>query len=450
MPDLLRLPDPGPLPPVGRPVDSLAGSPQFRTTSPRAGRVRHDVPVDEGNIAEICGELRQDALHNLSLGGKELFHSDFLAWFAQSYTEEAAHVFSGYAQPGDHGRGEVAEREHEHLDLILRLPRLQLIVIENKVWSLPDDAQLAAYAAGPITGLRRDLGADTAQVLLSLTPPAWDDPGARVLGGLWWKYLSYRELARRLEPAAERLGKSASADDRFAGQLVQRYAAWVERLCRLSEEVTAAPSEPVLLDDAILAVLDRARIGDGVSKLRGRRVMSALLEHLRAENPSVEALAPGSKEAEAFQPQARWQLLRLRGRAAGLEVSFSRGMPVLSGAVAVDGGDKLFWQYQNGQWRLAVTTARHQGSTLGVIARRHAYVASRYSKWFDFKAVEDLLGTDRGSQVLVKGNQGFQRFNPDFAYRYAKVDQGGLRTTVRELIQLGIHYLNRAASWPAG
>lgn len=407
--------------------------------------------VDDGNISEICGELRQDALHNLSLGGRELFHSDFLAWFAQSHPQEAAHVFSGYAQPGDPGRGEAAEREHEHLDLILRLPRLQLIVIENKVWSLPDDAQLAAFAAGPITSLRKDLGgADTAQILLSLTPPAWDDPGARVLGGLCWKYLSYRELARRLEPSAERLEKSASADDRFAGQLLQRYATWVERLCRLSAEITAGPSEQVLLADTSLAILDRARIGDGASKLRGRQVMSALLEQLRAEDPSVEALAPGSKEAKAFQPQARWQLLRLRDRAAGLEVSFSRGMPVLSGAVAVDGGDKLYWQYQNGQWRLAVTTARHQGSTPSAIARRHAYVAGRYSKWFDFKAVEDLLGTGRGSQVQVKSDQGFQRFNPDFAYRYAKVDQGDLRITIRELIQLGIHYLNRAASWPAG
>ena len=61
---------------------------------------------------------------------------------------------------------------------------------------------------------------------------------------------------------------------------------------------------------------------------------------------------------------------------------------------------------------------------------RQAYVADRYSKWFDFQAVEDLLGPARGRQVQVKGDKGFQRFNPDSAYRYAKVDQGGLRITV--------------------
>ena len=185
----------------------------------------------------------------------------------------------------------IAEREYEHLDLILRLPGLQLIVIENKVWSLPDDAQLQAYAVGPISRL----GTDTAQILLSLTPPAWDEPGTRMLGGRRWDYLSYQELADRLEPVAERLGKSASADDRFAGQLVQRYAAWVKLLCRLAGEVTIAPSEPVLLDDRSRAALERARIHDGISKLRGRRVMAALLEQLRAEDPSVEAIAPGSK-----------------------------------------------------------------------------------------------------------------------------------------------------------
>jgi hypothetical protein len=219
--------------------------------------------VDDGNIAEICDKLRQDALHNLSLGGKKLFHSDFLAWFAQSYPEEAARVFSGYARPGDPGSGRdpaaFAEREYEHLDLILRLPGLPLIVIENKVWSLPDGAQLQAYAAGPISRL----GPDTAQILLSLTPPGWDEPGVRMLGGRRWDYLSYRELADRLEPAAERLGKSAGADDCFAGQLVQRYAAWVKLLCQLAGEVTVAPSEPVLLDDRSRAALGRARIHGG-------------------------------------------------------------------------------------------------------------------------------------------------------------------------------------------
>ena len=89
-------------------------------------------------------------------------------------------------------------------------------MIEDKVWSLPDDAQLEAYAVGPIYRL----GTDAAQILLSLTPPEWEGADARVLGGRRWDYLSYAKLADRLEPVGERLEKSASANDRFAGLLL--------------------------------------------------------------------------------------------------------------------------------------------------------------------------------------------------------------------------------------
>ena len=99
-------------------------------------------------LVAACEELRVDALHNLSLGSKELFHSNFLAWFAQGYPHDAAEVFAAWVEPGDHGPGPTAERERAHLNLVLRLPHLRLIVLENKVWSLPDDTQLAATRPG--------------------------------------------------------------------------------------------------------------------------------------------------------------------------------------------------------------------------------------------------------------------------------------------------------------
>jgi hypothetical protein len=77
---------------------------------------------------------------------------------------------AGLLQSGDPGPGPVAERERTRLDLVLRLPGLRLIVIENKVWCLPDDAQLAGYAAGPLARL----GGDASPTLLSLSPPPWD------------------------------------------------------------------------------------------------------------------------------------------------------------------------------------------------------------------------------------------------------------------------------------
>ena len=59
-----------------------------------------------------------------------------------------------------------AARDRAHLDLVLRLPGLAPIAIENKVWSLPEDRQLARYAAGSLQGLDH-----ASLVLLSFTPP---------------------------------------------------------------------------------------------------------------------------------------------------------------------------------------------------------------------------------------------------------------------------------------
>lgn len=404
-------------------------------------------------LVAACEELRVDALHNLSLGSKELFHSNFLAWFAQGYPEAAAEVFRAWVEPGDHGPGPTAERERAHLDLVLRLPHLRLIVVENKVWSLPDDTQLARYSAGPVKKLAKELAKEGADpptpILLSLSPPEWDGP-ACTLSGYRWVYLSYPELARGLERAAGRLLGAGNTEDRFAGELLHRYVALVERLCRVAGEVSpVSPSEPVWLDDRSRAALKDARVYDGMSKLRGRRVLSFVLEQLCSASPAPEVLTPD--EAVGFKPGAGWQFLRLGRRVAGLEVNFTNSMPLLSGMVALESsGDKLFWQYQGSQWRLTVATARYQGRDDATRALREAYVAERYRDrgWFDFAPVKDLLGTDRGTPVPVKGGGQFNRFDPDSAYRHARVDQDGHWLTVSELAKLGVYYLHRAASWP--
>jgi len=399
------------------------------------------------SLVAACKELRVDPLHNLSLGSKELFHSNFLAWFAQGYPQDAAEVFADWVEPGDPGPGPTAERERAHLDLVLRLPHLRLIVVENKVWSLPDDTQLEGYAAA----LRKlaQLAGDVAPILLSLSPPAWDGP-ASTLGGYSWVYVSYPDLARRLKPAADRLLRASNSEDRFAGELLHRYAAFVERLCRVAGEVSrVSPSEPVWLDDRSRAALKDARVYDGMSKLRARQVLSFVLEQLRSASPAPQVLTPNEAKA-AWLPwsNAGWQFLRLGRRVAGLEVNFTNSMPALDGAVALkSGGDKLFWQYQGQQWRLTVATASHRGRGEAIRARRHAYVAKHYGSWFDFTPVIKLLGADRGTPIPVKGGGQFYRFDPDSAYRYAKVDQDGHWLTVSELVELGVYYLHRAASW---
>lgn len=97
-------------------------------------------------------------------------------------------------------------REKHHTDLMVQTPGQQTLVIENKVFALPDTEQLDRIAA--------ILKADAPRlVLLSLTDPGWVDNTWTTPEGLMWTWLSYGQLADRLRLVVPAV---ADADD-YAG-----------------------------------------------------------------------------------------------------------------------------------------------------------------------------------------------------------------------------------------
>ncbi len=67
--------------------------------------------------------------------------------------------------PGDPDQQTWVRREWRNLDLAVHEPGRSVLVIENKVFALPDTAQLDRYAGLAPPG--------AALVLLSLTDPRW-------------------------------------------------------------------------------------------------------------------------------------------------------------------------------------------------------------------------------------------------------------------------------------
>ena len=57
-----------------------------------------DSKVDESNkiTIEALKKLKNSTLFNLSLGSKELFHSNFLGWLAENYSLEVGSIFSKF------------------------------------------------------------------------------------------------------------------------------------------------------------------------------------------------------------------------------------------------------------------------------------------------------------------------------------------------------------------
>ena len=121
-----------------------------------------DVPMgeDADALERIVHNLESNPILAMSLGSRELFHSNLLAWFISSYEP----VTRALGLPG----GISVLREKEHTDLLIKHDDQRLMIIENKVFALPDASQLARLGDPPRPGAAK-------LVLLSLTPPGWPD-----------------------------------------------------------------------------------------------------------------------------------------------------------------------------------------------------------------------------------------------------------------------------------
>ena len=118
-------------------------------------------------------------MQRLSLGSRELFHSDFLSWLFETYPEALQHVFDLHLD------GFKVERERQHLDLVIseKESKLPLLIIENKVKSYPDRAQLERY--------NKKFPETEKRILLTLVHPNFDLPSP-------WQELLYKDLAQLL------------------------------------------------------------------------------------------------------------------------------------------------------------------------------------------------------------------------------------------------------------
>jgi hypothetical protein len=348
----------------------------------------------------------------MSQGSRELFHSDLLAWYLNrfpAFREALLHEWNVAPGPGPGAGVDHVRREWHHLDLVMHAPDRQALVVENKMFALPDEAQLDSYAGT----VAEHLPGTPSLVLLSLTDPGWP-------GGLWgrppaqWTYRSYRELMGLLR----QMRPQVSAEDEFAGMVLERWTRMLARLHELADAVgQPLLDEPLELDAATRRELKRMHAP--VQKMRCQFVAASVRRILLQEIPGIDVRAGLSN-------------------AAGFVQGF------------VDGpGCRLGWQLQGRQFRLAFITTEDAGRGRTDKERQARYaLARRHADFFDFETVRKVFaGAGPEQPVHVDGEPlGFRRFDPDFAYRY--VDVGGI--SAGQAIELGVHYGRAAAGRTAG
>jgi hypothetical protein len=325
------------------------------------------------DLTALVARLQQEPLWRAALGSHELFHSNMLEYLATAFPSEADVVLRLEADSSA-GLGSVL-RERRHLDLVVDLPGRRPVVIENKLFDVPDPRQLEGYARNIQSLSLRD----PSLVLLSLMgetqPP---DRGAR------WSYLSYGELGRRLGDAFDPGGG-------FAEQLMVHWGG----LCSTLQELATVLG---LTDDP--EELFELRLSPG-----------------ERESVASARLAPFTAKLRSYQLLGRIQhALGDVGARASLVAGYTNGSGLVEGFVSVAPGEEVGWQLQGSQWRLAVRFAPGtplHGRGAAMRGRREDYVREHYADHFDFDVVRDVGIALAGKPSRLE----FLHFAPDFVYR---------------------------------
>lgn len=342
-------------------------------------------------LTELVDALELDPVFAMSLGSKELFHTNLLAWFlgrSPALRDRIADAWELADGPSTSDGRLWLQREWHHLDLVMHIPGRQVLAVENKVFSLPDESQLGDYAAdnaGKLPG-------QPSLVLLSLTDPGWP-------GGTWtsgdgslWRYRNYAELVSIIRP----LVPAARHDDTFVGELLSRWADLLSRLVELATLVgLPGDDEPLLLDPISRAQLRRIRLDAPVQKMRCQRVAA------QVRRAMADEIRDGDLQVKAGLSQG-----------AGLVEAFTRGTLPAFG-----------WQLQHAQFRLAMIVGPDHpghGKTTPARAARFAE-AERHAAFFSFDEVRQLIPGAGADQPGPEEQPRFRRYDPDFAYRYVQV-----------------------------
>ncbi len=141
--------------------------------------------IDLQAFENAACSLYGNPIYRLSLGSRELFHSNFLAWFFEYNSKAVQAIFEiSIANP------KVLREKHD-IDLIITdAEDNTIIAVENKIKDTPKKDQLVNYSkilAKEETKSKLRIK----KVLLSLTPHKFELDG--------WIFLSYDELAVLLE-----------------------------------------------------------------------------------------------------------------------------------------------------------------------------------------------------------------------------------------------------------
>ena len=179
------------------------------------------------NMENKIKDLKESPLYNLSLVNKELFHSNFIAWFGKTYP---AHFIELIEKLLDNEKkwldGDKFDirREFNHFDISVFEGENLKLVIENKVKSVPTQNQLDEY--------KNKIKNENVQlILLTMNEQLHESTSEQDNENIGWKIVNYRTLSEGLKSITD-------IDNDYHKGLLADYCTYISNLESVIEYYT--------------------------------------------------------------------------------------------------------------------------------------------------------------------------------------------------------------------
>lgn len=245
--------------------------------------VREDMISDFDAVVET---LNASPMFHMSLGSRELFHSNFIGWLLTAYPETISCLGVTLDEPF------VVVREKKSVDLVLEKPssKFPFCIIENKFKDVPKREQLIKYTASFPSAKR---------VVLSLIPASFE------VSELNWVEILYRDFAQNLSAWLEN-NKTIPSRDRV---FISSYCEMTLAIAEIVEAVSGARGDVednywYGVSSKNLARLNRIRFLDTILKHFASKMIWDIESAVRQEFPGL-IINPEGRQKKLLQSEGR-------------------------------------------------------------------------------------------------------------------------------------------------
>ena len=222
--------------------------------------------------------LKESLIFQMSLGSKELFHSNVWAWLIEQDHNFVKVFFEGF----DFDKYEYVkvEREKYHRDLIIwvkekssKKEKTHYLVVENKIKSLPSEDQIKKYSSEKL---------DKCDLLGAVITGFDDYLQNKTFENITWNFVSYLEIADRIERI---LSRSLLKQNANISQQIMEYCKIIRALNDLIGTELDKIGDSLIVDqwDEKYAIFKDLRIADLLKKANGAKFIRYLKKHCESE-----------------------------------------------------------------------------------------------------------------------------------------------------------------------